>query len=99
LGTFLFLPLIFYIIPVSFQDKIGSVCLFKKATGMECWGCGTRHALYAIMNLEFLKAWNYNRMSFVVFAILVYLWFKYVIIELKGIHNFYQEKHSAYRIN
>jgi hypothetical protein len=99
LGTFLFLPFVFYIFPVTFQDKLGSVCLFKKVTGMECWGCGTRHALYSIMNLEFLDAWNYNKMSFVVFAIFVYLWFKYVINEVKVINNYYQKKHSAYLIN
>jgi len=99
LGTFLLIPFLFYIIPISFQDKIGSVCLFKKVTGMECWGCGTRHALYAIMNLDFLKAWNYNKLSFLVFAILVYLWFKYVIKEIKDINNFNHSKESTIRIN
>jgi len=93
------MPFLFYIVPISFQNKIGSVCLFKKVTGMECWGCGTRHALYSIMNLEFLKAWHHNKMSFVVFAIFVYLWFKYVIKEFKNINNYFHLKQNPLQIN
>ncbi|MEI7484138.1 MAG: DUF2752 domain-containing protein [Ignavibacteriota bacterium] len=94
----MFIPLLFYIIPISFQDRFGSICLIKRATGLECWGCGTRHALYAIMNLDFLKAWYYNKLSFVVFPVLVYLWFKYVIREYKNISTVINRKHSPTQV-
>jgi hypothetical protein len=99
LGFFLFLPLVFYVIPISFQDKFGSLCLIKRFTGVECWGCGTRHALYSIMNLEFLQAWNYNKLSFAVFAVLVYLWFKYVIKEYKNLSRFIHSKQTPLQVN
>jgi hypothetical protein len=94
LGAFLFLPLVFYVVPISFQDKFGSICLIKRTTGIECWGCGTRHALYSIMNLDFLQAWHHNKLSFIVFPILVYLWFKYVIKEYKNVSTFIGQKHN-----
>ncbi len=66
---------------------------------MECWGCGTRHALYAIMNFEFLQAWHYNRISFVVFAIFAYLWMKYIIKEIKNINSFNLSKQNTFLVS
>lgn len=41
-------------------------CLFKLATGHECFGCGTTRAFMAMLRLEFGAAWGHNPLAFIV---------------------------------
>lgn len=82
------------------MDKyVGPICIYKRITGHECWGCGTRHAMYEIMNLEFIKAFNHNKLSFIIFGILVYLWFKYIFKEVNTIRKMMQKKDTRIFLN
>lgn len=86
LGAFLLAPLFILLFPVPYFDEhFGSICIISNLTGYKCWGCGISHAIHDILNLKFLNAYNHNKLSFVVFAILVYLWIKYIYKGIKEI--------------
>jgi hypothetical protein len=57
------------------EDK-HSICLFKNLFGVECYGCGITKAIIAATQLDFIRAFNYNKLIVVVMPLLVYLWGK-----------------------
>ncbi len=61
-GYFLLSMLLF----AYFDINIGIPCLFRLATGMKCPGCGLSHAFAHMLKLEFLEAWEHNKLSFIV---------------------------------
>ena len=83
LGTLFLLPLIFYFLPINNFENYDSICLVKNIFGFECWGCGITHSLYLVIHLKFSHAWEMNKLAFIVFPILVYLWLKYLILIIR----------------
>ena len=63
---------------LSLDDLEGkrSICLFKNLFGIECYGCGITKAVIAITQLDFIRAFNYNRLIFIVMPLVLYLWVK-----------------------
>ena len=57
-------------------------CLFNKVTGYYCPGCGITRCLFSIMSGHFYKAFNYNRLVFIllpfIFLYLIYNIYLYV---------------------
>lgn len=41
------------------------VCLFHEITGLLCPGCGITRCLFAILNLDFKRAFYYNQLVFI----------------------------------
>ncbi len=39
-------------------------CIFKVLTGFDCPGCGSQRAIHAMLNGDFVAAWNYNAAIF-----------------------------------
>ncbi len=61
---------------------VGIPCIFNLVTGLKCPGCGITHMCVAILNLDFISAYNYNPIIFCllpfwVFALLYQL-IKYI---------------------
>lgn len=54
-----------YVIPFVFHGNCPESGLFS---GCECPACGMTHALHYLMNGEFRKAWETNRIAFAVIA-------------------------------
>eukprot|EP00831_Metopus_contortus_P062097 TRINITY_DN54060_c0_g1_i2.p1 TRINITY_DN54060_c0_g1~~TRINITY_DN54060_c0_g1_i2.p1 ORF type:complete len:109 (-),score=27.57 TRINITY_DN54060_c0_g1_i2:107-433(-) len=52
-------------------------------TGRDCWGCGTSRAVISLLNFDFKQAYDFNKRIVVVFPLLVYLWFKWIFMNIK----------------
>ena len=52
----------------GFNSPMPSACASKVIFGIDCPGCGLTRAFISISHGEFLKAWNFNRASFIVYA-------------------------------
>lgn len=82
------------IIPIALRqitltqlENAPTLCIYKNITGRDCWGCGTSRAIVSILNFEFKQAYEFNKGILVVFPLLVYLWFKRLIINIKVIFS------------
>lgn len=76
-------PLILSQITIKHLEKAPTICLYKNITGKDCWGCGTSRAIISILQLEFKQAYEYNKRIVLVFPLLVYLWFKWFVLNLR----------------
>ncbi|MDR3367177.1 MAG: DUF2752 domain-containing protein [Prevotellaceae bacterium] len=70
----LLLPFFLYFVPAEWLAKQHSVCLFYNLFGWECYGCGMARAVLSVIQLEFIRAYSYNKLVVVVFPALVYVW-------------------------
>jgi hypothetical protein len=75
IGMF-FIPIILILLPSDFFDEGESVCLSVLLAGIECYACGMTRAVMHLIHFDFISAWEYNKLSFVVFPILSYLYAK-----------------------
>ena len=68
--------LLFFLLPMVSLDKLEgkhSICLVKNLFGVECYGCGITKAVIACVQLDFIRAFNYNKLIVIVMPLLVYL--------------------------
>jgi hypothetical protein len=78
------LPFSLYLIPKRFIFDNGlTFCLIKNIFGIECYGCGITRSIFSILYLDFGSAYDYNKLVFLVFPILVYLWIRLIAIKVK----------------
>lgn len=68
------LPLILLALPRTYFDKGQSLCLFTLLTDTHCYGCGMTRACMHIIHLDFSGAAQFNKLAFIVFPILCYLY-------------------------
>jgi len=87
---FILLPLVLLLLPANFFDEGQSLCLSKLLAGIECYGCGMTRAIMHLIHLDFSAAYQFNKLAFVTFPVLSFLWgqafFKDIRI-LKAYHN------------
>lgn len=78
-------PLVLILLPVDYFDKGQSICLSKLIAGVECYACGMTRAIMHLIHLDFSGAWEFNKLSFIVFPMLFPLWLKslYIILGKK----------------
>jgi hypothetical protein len=76
-------PLVLILLPADFFDKGESICLSKTLAGLECYACGLTRATMHFVHFEFQKAWEFNRLSFIVVPMLLPLWLK-SFYEIRG---------------
>ncbi|WP_414691941.1 DUF2752 domain-containing protein [Pedobacter glucosidilyticus] len=74
----------------SFDDHSQTLCLFTLLTDIECYGCGLTRACIRLINLDFVGAWNFNKVSFIVFPILCFLLLQEFILTSKKFYKAYQ---------
>jgi len=79
-----FLPFMFSLDELEAKQ---SVCLFKNLFGIECYGCGITKAIIASVQLDFIRAFNYNKLIVVVMPLILYLWVKEIIKSVKVLKN------------
>ena len=74
IGGYILVPLALLLLPADFFDKGQSLCLSKLLAGVECYGCGMTRAIMHLIHLEFTAAYEFNKLAFISFPILSFLW-------------------------
>jgi hypothetical protein len=70
------IPIVLFALPADFFDNGQTVCLSKTILNRECPGCGMTRGVQHLLHLDFIGAANFNRLSFVVLPLLIFLWLK-----------------------
>jgi hypothetical protein len=73
------LPFLLSLLSLDELEGKHSICLFKNLFGIECYGCGITKAVIATIQLDFIRAFNYNKLIIVIVPLLVYLWIKEIV--------------------
>lgn len=73
LGIPLGLLVLSFVTPEQLDDWPG-LCLWKRLTGHPCPGCGTTHAVSALMHGDLPAAARYNRIIYVLVPVTLWLW-------------------------
>src|SRR5436309_856413 len=55
-------------------DELPGLCLWKRVTGRPCFGCGTTHALSALMHGDLSAAARYNRIVYILVPVGMWIW-------------------------
>ena len=76
LFAYIILPIILFFIPLEWLNKQHSICLIKNIFGVECFGCGITKAIVSFVQLDFIRAIEYNNMVIIVLPLFIYEWFK-----------------------
>lgn len=70
------LPIWLLLLPNTFFDAGQSICPSKYFLNLECLGCGITRAIQHLIHLDFEAAWSYNKLSFIVLPIAIFIWAK-----------------------
>jgi hypothetical protein len=70
------LPVIFLILPEDYFDRGRSICPSKVFLNIECLGCGMTRAFQHMIHLNFVEAWEFNKLSFGLLPILGFFYLK-----------------------
>ena len=76
-------PFVLLLLPATYFDNGESICLSKLLAGMECYACGLTKATMHLIHFDFQKAWEFNKLSFIVVPMLFPLWLK-AFYEIRG---------------
>jgi len=77
------IPIVLLILPADFFDNGQSICLSKVLLDRECPGCGTTRAIQHLIHLDFKQAWEFNKLSFIILIVCVFIWVNWVRVTLK----------------
>ncbi len=61
------------------------MCLSKIMLDKECLGCGLTRATQHFIHFDFISAYNFNKLVFLVVPLLIYFWLKEIIKVYKNI--------------
>ena len=70
------IPLILIFLPANFFDSGDSVCLSILFFDKECYACGMTRAIQHLIHLDFAEAISFNKLSILVFPLLIISYFK-----------------------
>ena len=70
----LFVPFILPFISLDWLHSGDTICIYKNLTGNECFGCGTTRSIVAMSQLEFSKAFAFNRWVVIIAPLLFFVW-------------------------
>jgi len=66
-------------LPADFFYNGRAVCLSVVLFGKTCYGCGITRAVHHLIHLEFLEAYNFNKLVVLVFQLISYLYLKEIV--------------------
>jgi hypothetical protein len=58
-------------LPSNYFDDGPPMCLSVILANRECYGCGMTRGVMHLIHFDFMEAWKFNKLSFVVFPLLV----------------------------
>ncbi|MBN1444997.1 MAG: DUF2752 domain-containing protein [Candidatus Omnitrophica bacterium] len=85
--VYILIPVLLFAMPVSTIEGFPSICLYKNIFGKDCPGCGMTRAVLSLLHLHFAEAFAFNRMIVIVFPLIVFLFFKNLIKNVKQLIN------------
>ncbi|MCG9878996.1 MAG: DUF2752 domain-containing protein, partial [Bacteroidia bacterium] len=56
-------------LPADYFDTGEAMCLSVRFFDLECYGCGMTRGVMHLIHFEFAEAWEFNKLSFVVFPL------------------------------
>ena len=90
--TLFLLPFLLSFVSLDKLEGKHSICLFKNVLGIECYGCGITKAVIASIQLDFIRAFKYNKLIVIVMPLIVYLWIKEIVKRFKEFRTCKNEK-------
>lgn len=72
----LVIPVLLLLLTAVFFDSGESVCLSVSLFDKECYACGMTRAIQHLIHLDFLIAYQFNKLSIIVFPLLTISYFK-----------------------
>lgn len=60
-------------LPANYFDEGQSICISVLLFDIECFGCGMTRAIQHLLHLDLSGALYYNKFSFVVFPLIIFL--------------------------
>ena len=81
------IPIVLWVLPVSFFDHGQSLCLSVLLLNKTCYGCGITRAVQHWMHGDFNVGYQYNPLVVIVMPILIYLWTKMIFFNWKSIKH------------
>ena len=83
LAGMIVIPVVLIILPANHFDEGQSLCLSVILLHKTCPGCGITRAIQHMIHFDFVVAFNFNKLSIIIFPLLVYMWIKEFFIVLK----------------
>jgi len=65
--------IILIILPANFFDTGPPMCISVLLLEKECYGCGMTRAIQHLIHFEFDEAYHFNKLSFIVFPLTIYM--------------------------
>ncbi len=81
------MPVVLIFLPANHFDTGETLCPSKRLLDIECPGCGMTRGVMHTIHFEFKKAWEFNKLTFIVLPILIYYWGKAVYTTYKKIQK------------
>ena len=73
LALMIFAAALLLYLPADHFDEGQSICLSVLLLDTECYACGMTRGIQHLIHFEFAEAWRFNKLSFVVLPLLIYL--------------------------
>ena len=87
LALYIILPIVLLLLPSDFFDDGPPMCLSVLLADMECYGCGLTRGMMHLIHFEFVDAYYFNALSFVVFPLLAFLWVRWFLRDWKRLQQ------------
>jgi hypothetical protein len=84
---YLLLPLVLLLLPADYFDQGQTLCLSKLLAGLECYGCGMTRAIMHLIHLDFAGAASFNKLCFIVFPVLSFLWAQWFLRDYRRLQH------------
>ena len=65
------IPIVLLILPADYFDKGQSICVSVLLFDKNCYACGMTRAIQHLIHLDFQKASEFNKLSFLVLPLLI----------------------------
>ena len=83
LGILVLTPIVLVILPADFFDTGETICFSVMFFDKQCYACGMTRAIQHLIHLDFLIAYSYNKLSVLIFPLLMMSYYS----EVKRILN------------
>jgi hypothetical protein len=82
-GLLLLFPIVLLFLPATFFDSGDTICFSVLFFDQECYACGMTRAIQHLIHFDFVKAISFNKLSILVFPLLIISYFK----EIRRLYN------------